>query len=355
MQKKILKKASILHIYPTLKFKGGAEKLIYQLSESFHLDFNIFIVSDDRKLKFSFAKHYHAYLFNTGALKGLIGFFQLVKIFFKVKPSIVQSHHRKTTALASILKPLFGFRLIHNHHVKLENKNYWKFFPVDLYIAVGEQVSLNLLNYFVIKPTKVKVIPNGVKKADLELKKNCDLKNTAIIVGRLEEQKGHIYLIYAWKEVIERIREAKLIVLGDGSLLDFLIKETEKLNLQNNIIFKGYQDNSLEWMSRSEFVILPSLWEGLPLTILEAFSVRKTVVASNIDGNREIVKNNHTGYIFENKNIKDLAENIIESFLNKEKRTKMEKEAYKLYLDKYTYDLMIEKYNRVYKQFLSTS
>ena len=343
-------KSTILHIYPTLRFRGGAEKLLHQLCESFSQDYQIVIVSDDKDLHFPYASHHHAHLFETGIWGGIKGLVQLFKLYRRHRPAIIQSHHRKTTLLSSLLRPFLGFKLIHTHHVKLEDKPWWRFFKADLYVAVGHQVSKNLLHFFRVSPKRVKVIPNGVPRVSVEPSERSSLKQTAVVVGRLEEQKGHIYLVKAWPKVIEKVPDARLLLVGDGSLRALLQQEIKSLGVENSIEFLGFREDPWNWINRAQFVILPSLWEGLPLTILEAFSLGKTVVASNIDGNSEVVEHQKTGLIFKNMDVEDLAQKVVEMFEKPEMREDLSARAHILFKEKYTHEIMISGYAQVYQQ-----
>ena len=127
-----------------------------------------------------------------------------------------------------------------------------------------------------------------------------------------------------------------------------------KLNLSKNVVFKGFSFNPSEWMLKTEFSILPSLWEGLPLTPLEAFSVNRTVVATAVDGTPEVVIDKKTGLLVPPKDTKKLAEAIIYLFQNPAYRKKMAEEGYKLFKERHTLGKMLEEYEKLYQNVLHT-
>ena len=81
-------------------------------------------------------------------------------------------------------------------------------------------------------------------------------------------------------------------------------------NMDEYITFLGYRSDIQNVMSQMDFIVLSSLWEGLPLTPIEAFSVGKTVVATAVDGTPEIVQNGINGILIKPKDIKEMVSNI---------------------------------------------
>ena len=123
-----------------------------------------------------------------------------------------------------------------------------------------------------------------------------------------------------------------------------------KFNLSKNVVFLGFCSNPIEWVIKTEFGILPSLWEGLPLFPIEACSVKRTVVATAVDGTPEVVIDRKTGLLVPPKDVKKLAEAIIFIFKNQEYRKKMAEEGYRLFKEKFTIDKMLKGYEEVYQK-----
>ena len=99
-------------------------------------------------------------------------------------------------------------------------------------------------------------------------------------------------------------------LVGEGELKESLIHLTEQMGISKNVVFMGYRDDIQNVMSQLDFVVLSSLWEGLPLTPIEAFSVGKTVIGTQVDGTPEIIYDGINGYLVEPKNAKQLANKI---------------------------------------------
>ncbi len=130
--------------------------------------------------------------------------------------------------------------------------------------------------------------------------------NYFLYFGRLSYEKGLETLLKAW----EKIDGIKLIIVGTGPLRDLVVHETnDNLNME----YVGYkQGNELkELIKKSSFVIVPSEWyENNPMTIIEAFSYGKPVIASKIGGIPELVIEGKTGFLFKTSNATELVEKV---------------------------------------------
>lgn len=130
-------------------------------------------------------------------------------------------------------------------------------------------------------------------------------------VARLHRQKGLPYLFHAAKKIREAVPEAVVWIVGGGSLLPKLQKLGKKLALEESIFILGERKDVAQLMSRFDVFVLASLWEGLPYALLEAAALAKAVVATDVDGVREIVKHAETGLLVPAKDPEKLAETIV--------------------------------------------
>ncbi|MFG1603994.1 glycosyltransferase [Actinoplanes sp. NPDC049265] len=106
----------------------------------------------------------------------------------------------------------------------------------------------------------------------------------AVCVGRVTRQKGQDVLLAAWPEVRRRCPEARLAVVGDGDLLPALRDRSVP-----GVRYAGASTDVRPWLAAADLVVLPSRWEGLALTVLEAFARGRGVVVSDIPGLAEVV------------------------------------------------------------------
>lgn len=344
--------------YPQLKSKAGAEKIIFSLAGHFSQFYSVFLLSDDSSddledVYLNTATHLYVPYGNKNVIKIFISFFFLSFYLIRYKPAVIHSHHRRITLLFSALKflPFFRSKILHTSHNVFEYGKYFKNARGDLYSGVSRSVVKNLTDFFQFDEDKVRLIYNGIE--EYKGKSSSPESSSALVAARLTEQKGHIYLLKAWKEVIYKIPKAKLYIAGEGDLENKLKETVVQLNLGQHIHFLGFQSNPKEWILKTEFCVLSSLWEGLPLFPLEAFSVKRTIVATAVDGTPEIVHDKKTGLLVPPKDVERLAESIVYLFSNPEARKEMAEAGHTLFKDHFTTDKMLSRYEKIYKDLLN--
>lgn len=137
----------------------------------------------------------------------------------------------------------------------------------------------------------LKSIENGkVEPQDEEI---FDCSKIIISTGRLIEQKGQWNLIRAFKKVTQSRPDAKLIILGEGKLKNYLTKVIKELELNQNVYILGFKKNPYIYMAKSDIFILTSFYEGMSNVILESMQCGLPIIATDSNGgNREILCNN---------------------------------------------------------------
>ncbi len=352
----------ILHISRTMG-QGGAEKVVYQICKDCN-NIEMVIAStggiyEDELSKIGI-KHYCIPDINSKKPITLIRtFFMLNKIIKKEKITIIHSHHRMAAFYSKILN-IFNKKIkrIYTAHNIFYNKKKLLRFSLrgSEIVAVGDAVKNNLVKFYKIKEERIKVIYNSIEKQkEIDRPKDDFLKNESNkiligTIGRLTEQKGIDIFISAMSKIINKNKNIFAIVIGDGELMQELESLSQKLEIQDNVKFLGYRNDVMELISQMDFIVLASRWEGFPLTPIETFSMGKTIIASNIDGNNEIVKDEYNGLLFEKDNVSDLAEKINRLIYNTEIRNTLEKNAKKTFDEKFSYEIFIANYNDIYNK-----
>ena len=149
---------------------------------------------------------------------------------------------------------------------------------------------------------------NFLKKKNEKIDElKIDKKNLIIGIGRLTRQKNFVLLIKAFKQILIKYPNYHLILLGEGEQKQLLIEEIHKLEIQNKILFLGFQDNVYKYLLNSDCFILSSLWEDPGFAILEAALSNVFIISSNCpNGPNEILSNGQNGFLFQNNNMSDL-------------------------------------------------
>lgn len=119
----------------------------------------------------------------------------------------------------------------------------------------------------------------------------------AVYTGRLHAAKGLTHLIAAWPAIVRRWPTAQLWIVGDGPQRRDLARDIDALDLSGNVVLCGAFDSVDDFLTAADCFVLPSLEEGMSLALLEAMSAGLPVVATNIEGNRQLVRHEREGLL----------------------------------------------------------
>lgn len=181
----------------------------------------------------------------------------------------------------------------------------------DAIIALSQNMKDDMQK---ISKKEVYILPNGVDTTSFNESKNKSNDNTTEIVyiGSLLPVKGVEYLIEAINILHQTHPKISLTIVGDGSNRRSLEQIVKKHGLEQNIIFTGKisHEDVPNRLNSNDIFVLPSISEGMPNVLLEAMAAGLPIVATNVGGIPDIVKNNKNGYLVEPKNPQQLAERI---------------------------------------------
>ena len=242
----------------------------------------------------------------------------------------------------SYLQSYFVSRMIeHNLRKNVFNKY------VSGFIVNHEFVKEKLLKLKIDKE-KIFIKPNLINNHDDFIKKKDE--NYALYVGRISNEKGIYDLIKKWQNI-----NFKLIVIGGHEN-----EKSNKLLFQNkNIEFVGFKkrDEINDYYRKASFLIFPSLCNeaGIPLTFLEALNSELPILASNRYPQKEIIKNNFNGYIYEINSDVDFSEKVQKLINSSSLRKEFGKNSKKLYLKNYDYNQSYQRLLEVYETIIDRS
>lgn len=277
----------VLHVFRILN-RGGAETLVM----------NIFRNIDRSKVQFDFLVQHPDVGDYEEEIKGLggrifrlpylteVGFFRykrkLFDFFSKTSYSIVHSHLNEISQiiLGQAKNANVPIRIAHSHtsnpsYSFIEGlfRNYLKSDILDVTTHQFGCSSAAIEWLFGLKLPKAKVIPNGVilENYDFNARRKNKLDKISIgHVGSFRKVKNHLFLIDIFKEVNKRIPESELILIGGGSLKIEIEKEVLNKGLKNKVKFLGVRSDIPQLLSSMDLFLMPSFFEGLPLTLIEA-------------------------------------------------------------------------------------
>ena len=295
-------------------------------------------------------------------------FLEFLAIARKTNPMLV---HNQASWYGLIVGYLVGAKCVEmvqsvyqwlNWHERIRYGIYCLF--ADKIVAVSEAVQEFTLIYFpFMSRRKFKVIYNSVDpKAftqvntgiSLRAKHEVPLQSVVVgFVGRLTEQKGVTYFLQAASAISQKRNDCRFIIVGDGELRDELQEYAKNLNLEN-IVFAGYQRDVPAYLAMFDIFVLPSLWEGLPVALVEAMAAGKPVVATAVSGTPEVVTDGETGFLVEPKNADQLAERITRLIEDPSLRDRMGRAARIRVKEKFSAATMIRATEQLYQELLES-
>ncbi|KOE84880.1 hypothetical protein ACS86_05695 [Vibrio alginolyticus] len=259
----------------------------------------------------------------------------LYRYFRKNQFDVVHTHSSKTGVLGRISAKLAGVNnVVHTVHgfafpssKSIFIKLFYYFFEfvsarfTDNLIVLNE-VDYNIAErYLLIPKKKIHLIANSidvVKFSPRKLISDSAKKIRIVMVGRLWAQKNPMCLIKAVNELVGKYDNFSVDIIGDGELRQEVELYLKKNRLNKYIKLLGWRNDVDKILNGYDIFVLPSLWEGMPLAILEAQSCGVPTIVSDIPGNKDLVQHDVNGLIFECDNFYDLSEMIARYFDNAE-------------------------------------
>lgn len=260
---------------------------------------------------------------------------ELARIYREFRPDLVVSMITHANIMALLAARLFSRRtkvvICEHTYLSANIKDYYprassllKPFIRMLYpwahriIAPSKGVKEDLVATFGQKPEHIKVIYYPIDPALVRRLAGekaawpiADHVPAVLGMGRFVNQKGFVYLIRAMALVRRQI-SVQLVLVGTGPLREQLESEVRRLDLQDVVHFPGFQKNSLKYLSRASVFVLPSLYEGLGLVLLEALAAGIPVVATRCPGGpNEIIEDGVNGLLVPVADEKALAASIL--------------------------------------------
>ena len=347
------KKKVILQVGPSLKDNGG----MVTVMES--------IINSPLSKKYNII-HIPTYVYGIKFLLFFASIFRIIfyKLIYRVELVHIHmasygSFYRKSIII-SLCKMLHIKVVLHCHgacfekfydSVKESKKEYIKktFAKTEKVIVLSE--SWKEFFKTIVDENKIAVLYNSVNVPNKIDRNDLNKVPTGLFLGRIGKRKGAYDLIEAVKALKNEGITLKILMAGDGEIQkakDIIKKE----NIEDRIEVLGWIDNKQkeEYLKSSDFYILPSYDEGMPMSVLEAMSYSLPVITTDVGGIPEIIQNEENGILIKPGDSKEIAKTI-KQLLNDEKlRQKISKNAYKTIYNKFNLDNYINSLDKIYKK-----
>jgi glycosyltransferase involved in cell wall biosynthesis len=173
------------------------------------------------------------------------------------------------------------------------------------------------------------------------------------IVSKLWEGKGHTVLIEAFKLLKEKIKDAKLVIVGEGYLYDELFRRVGNNGLRESVLFTGFQMDVSEIIATFDVAVLPSFFEGMGRVILEAMAMEKPVVASRVGGIPDLIDQGINGLLVRPGDARELADTLERVLSDNGLAKRLGREGRKRIKDQFSADVMVRSIEELYRELLA--
>lgn len=301
----------------------------------------------------------------------LSGVFKLRDFLKENKCDLVHSHKYKPDILSLIACRMLGIPVVTTVHgwcsEDLKARIYekiqafsWRYF--NRVICVSESYKQKVLQWGVSE-AKVTVIHNGIMADDytikeIESKRISFLKRhniptnhfTVGIIGRLSIEKGHRYFLEAAQKVLKQESNLSFIIVGDGSERSRIRELIDRLGLNGRIHMIGYIQDMKEIYAALDTVVIASLREGLPIVLLEAMLCEKPVIATNVGGIPEVIRNNEDGLLVPSEDSLSIAYALITLIRSVQERRRIGCAARRRVLEHFSFQRSMAQREQVYEE-----
>lgn len=237
-------------------------------------------------------------------------------------------------------------------------KQFMQAAAIDRYIAVSGELSRRLRDDLGVPGRKLRVVHNGipvprsVPKIDDELRGSLlQGANRPIVLtaARLHEQKGHEHLL----EAAVHVPRALFVLAGDGPERERLEARARDIGIEDRVRFLGLRDDVGALLAACDLFVLPSLYEGLPLSVLEAMAVARPVIATSVGGTAEAVIDGENGLVVPPADPAALAAAINSLLSDPARATRMGQAGRARVIESFSIESMVRGVEAVYDEVLA--
>ena len=309
--------------------------------------------------------------------------FKLFSFLRKAKPDLIHTHGRGPGLYGRIIGKVLNIPVVHTfhgfHYEDLSPLTRWIHLLTEtfltlltgqhIFVSAGEKNRARVVKF--LDEENSTIIHNGVDHEyihDLSVIRKTvfksigceDWENNKILgsISRLSPEKGVLNLLSAFASTVKRIPDLRLIIVGGfpEEHRDYYLKAMgliEKENLSEHARILGYQQDALKILKCMDFFISPSLSEGLPISILEAFAAEIPTIATEITGNKDAVRNSVFGVLAEPDSVEGLSQAIAKMVqLEQRDRDILKRNAYNRVKNHFSIEEMAGKTVLMYNQIL---
>lgn len=217
-------------------------------------------------------------------------------------------------------------------------------------VALSKEIQRTVVDIYGLELQAVPVIFNGIHLSKCKAKQRYNISQqfTIIHVGRFMEVKNHAVLLRAFQQLHYKFPESRLELIGKGELKKDIEVLAVDLGVQGAVSFLGEQTDVYSYLQDADLFVLPSLYEGMPMTIIEAMGTGLPIIASNVGGIPDMIQNEKEGLLCE-ANVQSVFQSMEQMYLDQELREFCGRSAMKKASD-FSAAIMAQKYLQLYQK-----
>lgn len=320
----------ILQLIPNLGM-GGAEKvcetLTYELVKLGHTVTVVSLYNEETIIsKRLISNGVNVVFLNKKSGLDLHCVKELRELYKRIRPEVIHTHLYafKYALLSTLFSKTKIVHTVHSVASKERDKKALRLFGklrrVTI-VGLSSEVANTIANEFKLKIDNIPIVLNGVNLEKCIVKKNYELSSchTIIHVGRYSIPKNHIELLKAMKIIHSQYPAWKLMLVGDGELKKEIQSFITENNMTDYVVEKGVTDNVYPLLSKADIFVLPSVYEGIPMTVLEAMGTALPIIASRVGGIPDLL-NEKNSLLLDNPTAESIADSLQIMIQSKEVR-----------------------------------
>jgi glycosyltransferase involved in cell wall biosynthesis len=250
--------------------------------------------------------------------------------------------------------------IVKKFYVYMDETFTYRFY--DHIVAVSREIYDKLSKKY-SKRGKLVIVENGIDESLYQYDADRTQINSPLptnntnkvyaVIGRLFPDKAHRYFIDAFSDIKKAYPTSVALIIGEGPSEEDIRKQIFDLKLEDSVFLCGVRKDMLYVYRSINYLVLPSLTEGLPYVLLEAMLFKVPVLATDVGGIPNIIINGVTGYLVPPGDAQSLKNGMEKMLKNPEKTREMAEEGYKLVNEKYSAKRMAEDYKRLYESMIN--
>lgn len=298
----------------------------------------------------------------------------LLKEIDRRRTDVLHLHGYGATTFGRLAAAMRGLPVVLHEHANLTDTPWFQKVAdrllapyTDIALAVSRSTADFTVKARLLPAERTKVVYLGVPLEEFsrprtpeeigEARRELGIPHGAFAIGtvtRLMPSKGNQYLVEAAPRVLAAVPDARVYIVGEGELQPSLEAQAREAGLGDRLVFCGFRRDVAQVLSALDLLVFPSLWEGTPLTVLEALAMGKPIVSTDADGLQDVLTNGADAVMVPRRDAAALADAIVRLAKDPAERARLSEHATRTGA---TYDItvFVRKMERLYEMLVETS